>query len=959
MKYAPLSWIQIGRVMTPSANKIRIVLNKIPVNHESCSAQVYIGSTTSPAEDIRGYLNSKMAFSNRQRECLEIIASSSPYSSAKGNFALNAQKLSHIFSLCGNISIEVKELGRIVPNAHPAEIRAKMGETEDATPGMIFDIIDPTGDPIEDPVVIGTTEARIIDDKANLFALNPPLLPSEARTLLETSPLPIAGLTEDEARDTLHALAQLGINLTCLREASKPSEKEPQVILRTIVKEGAPGQMELRMHLVTELTWSGETEEVEVVAKGDLVPVYPITQNLGRSDEMVICVDRPTDRELIARKYVLDLGARPANAHRGFSASGDKAFFVLEQLDAGGAPEWLKIEKDDFPETVSLQDKPTLIISEREGLMNLSGRIDLGESADNLEIDFEQLTHTADAGNLSFYHDSHAIIQYSDKLVEAIRHLHNILGLTNNHTEITLNFAELAVLATMLKDCIELECPPHLKEQIDILANSDTETDQKLPASLLANLRPYQKEAVAWMSNLDRIGLGRLLADDMGLGKTLMILTLMAKVKETRQAHLPTLIVAPTSVIDVWIQEADKHFTDLTTYKWHGADRHDDIDAAKKSDLVITSFALLRRDQDTLSKEFRFRYLIVDEAQHVKNAKTESWKAANRVYAEQKIAISGTPIENRLEDLWSIFQLIVPGILKNESGFQKRYVQPINKGDKDRLKELKNRIKPLMLRRRKHDVEKDLPPKIENILRCHMTDVQSDLYNRVLASSFSQIKNILAGADDNKARMPLLAALTKLRQVCCDPALISGDTSPKDSAKIKLLGGVIDECREMGRKMIIYSQFVEMQHLIHDLLKERGIHNALWLHGGTRNRGDVVKQFQDPKGPPVIVVSLKAGGTGVTLTEADTVIHYDPWWNPAVEDQATDRAHRIGQKKTVHVIKLICENSIEDQMLAMCSRKRKAANSILDSDEGGIKTLTMDEIKSIFEKELKREGLEK
>lgn len=954
MKYAPLSWIQIGRVITPSTNKIRILLNRIPSDKESCAAQVYIGSAQMPASDIQDYLKSKMTFSNRQRECLEIIASSSQYTSQKGNFAINAQKLSHIFSLSGDISIEVSGIGKIIPSAHHARLIAKIGETEEAEPAIYFAVEDPEGETLENPIIIGTTEARVIDDVFNLFPLKPTLLPSETRVLLETSPLPLEALAEEEPQNTLHALAQIGIDLSCMREVSKKPSIEPQIILRTIIHESADGSLALRMHLVTEIKHNDQCQEVEIPAKGDLVPVFPFSTGSNHNIQ-VICLDRPSKKEKEARDMLLDMGATPSNSHRGFVCHGEKALTLLNRLSEGDeVPDWLEIDSEDLPEKIELEDKPKLVITEDGGLMNLVASMDFGSNLSNIDIKLNSILNAHKNGSTSFYHDDNFLIHFPVEIIPAVQYLCHSLDFETSSMQRKISFPELAILSSTLKGKITLVCPPHIQEQIDILTEGSSEFDRCLPKQLKTTLRPYQLDALGWLSNLDRIGLGRLLADDMGLGKTLMLLSMLAKVKENRETHLPNLIVAPTSVIDVWISEAKKHFSDLSTYKWHGADRHEDIDKAKESDLVITSFALLRRDQEILTKDFRFRYLIIDEAQHIKNAKTESWKAANTINAEQTVALSGTPIENRLEDLWSIFQLVVPGLLKSESYFAKHYTQPIAKGNTEKLQELKARIQPLMLRRRKNDVEKDLPEKIENILRCHMEPEQQSIYNNVLASAYSELKNMLSEGGDNKARMPLLAALTRLRQVCCDPALITGTRDPHQSAKRKLLASVIKDCIEMGRKMIIYSQFVEMQHIIHDLLKELNINNALWLHGGTRNRGDVVNAFQDPNGPPVIVVSLKAGGTGVTLTEADTVIHYDPWWNPAVEDQATDRAHRIGQKKTVHVIKLICENSIEEQMLQMCNRKRKAASSILENDGAAPKSLSMDEIKNIFQQEIDR-----
>jgi SNF2 family DNA or RNA helicase len=405
---------------------------------------------------------------------------------------------------------------------------------------------------------------------------------------------------------------------------------------------------------------------------------------------------------------------------------------------------------------------------------------------------------------------------------------------------------------------------------------------------------------------------------------------------------MPNLVVAPTSVLDVWIAESKQHFSGLNTVKWHGADRAEQIEEAKKADLVITSYALLRRDIQTLS-DMNFRYLVIDEAQIIKNAKTESWKAARLIRSEQRLALSGTPIENRISDLHSILELVSPGILGDEKTFVKRY------GSGDKNPELRERVRPMILRRRKEEVESDLPPKIENILRCDMAAQQRTLYLEILRAAQKELNQTSHNS------IPLLAALTRLRQVCCDPSLLPDQGRELGSAKLDLFMEVIQDCLANGRRVIVYSQFVKMQNILLETLAKNGIADTLWLHGATQNRGEVVAEFQKPDGPRVIVVSLKAGGTGITLTAADTIIYYDPWWNPAVMDQAADRAHRIGQTKTVHLIKLVCHNSIEEQILALCEKKRAVADDVLLADSAGARSLTLEDIRQLLQVEIDRD----
>jgi SNF2 family DNA or RNA helicase len=498
-----------------------------------------------------------------------------------------------------------------------------------------------------------------------------------------------------------------------------------------------------------------------------------------------------------------------------------------------------------------------------------------------------------------------------------------------------------------------------VQKRIDEFLKAPQEEDRELPTALTATLRPYQHDGVAWLSQMHRLGVGRILADDMGLGKTLMALTLLSKVKE-KDGPKPSLVVAPTSVLDVWVDEAKRHTPNLTVQKWHGRDRADKSKKGLEADIVVTSYALLRRDVESTLGNVDFRYIMLDEAQNVKNATTEAWKAARAVKSDQRMALTGTPIENRVEELWSILDLVAPGLLGTERSFERRYGRPIAKGDRARLDELRRRTRPVILRRKKEDVAKDLPPKIETILRSEMDPEQRSLYLRVLAEVRADVQKALQVHTRARARAPILAALMRLRQVCCDPRLVLGEDDKLQakgvpSAKLALFEEVMTEAlAEEHRKVIVFSQFVEMQKLLFDAISRAGEKNALWLHGGTKNRGDIVKEFQTPEGPRVIVVSLKAGGTGVTLTAADTVVHYDPWWNPAVEDQATDRAHRIGQHKTVHVIKLACEDTIEERMLALGDDKRAAAESVLGKDGQGPKALSLEDIENMLEAEASR-----
>jgi SNF2 family DNA or RNA helicase len=381
---------------------------------------------------------------------------------------------------------------------------------------------------------------------------------------------------------------------------------------------------------------------------------------------------------------------------------------------------------------------------------------------------------------------------------------------------------------------------------------------------------------------------------------------------------------------------------------WHGSERGENRRLLKRTDVVVTSYAILRRDIDELSK-LRFRYVILDEAQYIKNWTTTTAKSAKQLKADHKLALTGTPVENHLLDLWAVFDFLAPGFLGKLSEFQKNYVKPIEDHDMKRLEDLRVRIRPFIMRRKKDDVAKELPAKTEQVIFCHFGKAQLGLYNRILKAAKSEITGRIEEMGVDKSQMTILAALTRLRQVCCDPQLLGlpEGTPVPPSAKLEAFKELISDAVGSGRKVLVFSQFVEMQKILGHALNELGI-EYLWLHGGTKNREELVSKFQTKDGAPVFLISLKAGGSGLTLTEADTVIHFDPWWNPAVEDQATDRAHRIGQDKPVLVYRMVMEDTVEQKMVELGQRKREIAESALGRDVALGKKLTMEDVEELL-----------
>jgi SNF2 family DNA or RNA helicase len=411
-------------------------------------------------------------------------------------------------------------------------------------------------------------------------------------------------------------------------------------------------------------------------------------------------------------------------------------------------------------------------------------------------------------------------------------------------------------------------------------------------------------------------------------------------------------VVAPTSVLPNWEREAERFTPGLSVVLWHGADRKDFAEQLKHVDLVLTSYALVRRDLEPLS-QVGFRYLVLDEAQNIKNADSATAQACKSLPSELRLALTGTPLENRLSELWSIFDFLMPGFLGSSESFSDRYEHPIQvAGDMEARERLRRRIQPFILRRLKTEVAKDLPPKTETVAYCELDPGQAALYREVLEESRRKVYDTIEKVGFKRSRISILAALMRLRQVCCDPRLLKlppGALLPP-SGKLARFEELVQDLVAEGHRALVFSQFTEML----ELLKERADAKQLgylYLDGRTKDRMARVDKFNDPSGPPLFFISLKAGGTGLNLTAADYVIHYDPWWNPAVEDQATDRTHRIGQTKAVISYKLITKGTVEEKILALQKRKRELAAGVLRSDAEVGEALTEQDVVDLFREE--------
>ena len=483
-------------------------------------------------------------------------------------------------------------------------------------------------------------------------------------------------------------------------------------------------------------------------------------------------------------------------------------------------------------------------------------------------------------------------------------------------------------------DGLGIDTPPQLAELAAKLKDFSGIDPVPTATGLQATLRDYQLAGFHWMQFLARHGLHGILADDMGLGKTLQTLAhILTEKKSGHSRGLPTLVIAPTSVVPNWRAEALKFTPDLRVLVLNGPERKKYFRSIPHADIVLTSFALLQRDIDKLAT-VPFHLVVLDEAQYIKNPRSKMAQAACKLDARNRLCLSGTPIENHLGELWSLMNFLVPGFLGTEDAFNKRFRTPIEKdGDMERNAVLKSRVAPLILRRTKDQVAKELPPKTELVHLIELNTGQKDLYETVRATMNKRVREAIAARGIEQSQIVFLDALLKLRQICCHPKLLPEDYSNDvvESAKLDFLTELLAVLIEEGRRILLFSQFTTMLALIEaHLVKEKIPY--LKLTGASKDRGKLVEDFQNGKAP-VFLISLKAGGTGLNLTAADTVIHYDPWWNPAAEAQATDRAYRIGQHNPVFVHKLLCQDTVEERIHKLQQEKGKLAAGILaDAD---------------------------
>jgi superfamily II DNA or RNA helicase len=672
----------------------------------------------------------------------------------------------------------------------------------------------------------------------------------------------------------------------------------------------------------------------------------------GHTPETVSCLtdEGPVrlQRDLAAEKTTADSAVAQfeldrlsdEGLYRWVCESDERALDLLAAFFNGGEStprmmwpegETIRIRGEITPSALRVQ------IDDRRDWFGLSGSISL----DGREVPLVDL--------LAAVRDNRSLVQVGDRefarISDTFRRRLQQLGdvVVSDRGSLKIADAVVPAVQDLISTDVPLEATARWHESIARLETLADWTPAK-PESLTATLRDYQLEGFQWLARLSAWGVGGVLADDMGLGKTVQALGVLIE----RASGGPALVVAPTSVGDNWVREAEKFSPTLHAHLYRDLDRDKLIESAGENDLVIVSYQLLQRDAKRFASR-KWNTLVLDEAQFIKNSQTKTSQAIRRIEADWRIGLSGTPLENHLGELWSLFRTLSPGLLGSWDRFRNRFADPIERHkDDESRKSLARLVQPFILRRTKDKVLKELPPRTEITLRAELSKPERKMYEDVRLAALTELSG---GDDDQQAgqkRIRTLAWLTQLRQLACHPRLVDKSWT-KSSAKLELLMSLIEELREGEHRALVFSQFVKHLTVVRESLDQLGI-SYQYLDGSTpaKERQVRVDSFQDGEGD-LFLISLKAGGTGLNLTGADYVIHLDPWWNPAVEDQATDRAHRIGQDRPVTVYRLVAENTIEEQILELHADKRELVAGVLDGTDRAARMGTEDLVRLIKE----------
>ena len=768
--------------------------------------------------------------------------------------------------------------------------------------------------------------ARVVDKRVS---------PAAMRRLLKTPTIaePLSALPTVIMQGLPKVALEMGAPLPDLGQIADVVDQEPTFRMR------AGGSL---MEAEVSLFAAYGDRELPVRADGITPPVIVRPPAEGSKRARCVRVDIPGQQRAAAK--LLELGLKPDRSGQYFVAEGDAALrFWTDGL--GELPDtWDLFVPDDLVDTQVRSTTLRAFAKVSSGMDWLN--VKLGFASDGVAVDPAELRRCLQEGKKYVRLDDGSFAPFDPAKVRAMLDREvEIIAAAGRDGKLPLSHA--GRIQELLGQIDDASITAKARKLFEQLAGIEAIEKTPKPRTLKAKLRPYQEEGLSWLKFIHNLRSGGVLADDMGLGKTVEAIAVLLAVK-TAGEPFKCLIVAPTSVVPNWQRELERFAPSLKVALWHGAERREQEEALEKAEVIITSYALLRRDIEFLER-LELDYAILDEAQNIKNPASATAQAAKRLKAGRRLALTGTPIENRLSEIWSIFDFVSPGLLGPLDRFEQRFSRHIEAGDQKLASRLRATIHPFILRRTKLEVAKDLPEKLELDRLCELTGEQRAVYLQVAREVRAQVLGEVERVGLAKSQLQILAGLTRLRQAACDPRLLGlprpfGDD---DSGKLVALRELLSSAVDGGHKVLVFSQFVTMLKIIERAVREDGLKHE-YLDGSTKDRPERIEHFQEDPNVNLFLISLKAGGTGLNLTAADTVVHFDPWWNPAVEDQATDRAHRIGQTRVVTAYRLVAAGTIEEKILVLKAKKRQLVSSVLSEDAGGAKKLTRADLEDLF-----------
>ena len=674
-----------------------------------------------------------------------------------------------------------------------------------------------------------------------------------------------------------------------------------------------------------------------------------LDEPLSNDDQLTLIeVKRDTEQEVAiyratsSAKYGLKYAPKTSNETFHLRASVDPVDFLLKKLPSLVADGYEIFGEDNLKSVRVNRHKPTVSFNVSSGIdwFDIQTVIQFGEIPVDLKTVRQSLRQKQRFVKLA----DGSIGEIPEEWLQKYRHLFH-LGEQDGNT-IRLSSHHLMLVDQLLAEANQTEVDAQYRQRLQRLQSFEGIAERPLPQGFVGELRPYQKAGVNWLHFLNEFGFGGCLADDMGLGKTIQVLTLLQSLHEQDQTHSPSLIIMPRSLLANWEREAQRFTPNLKLITHFGNGRPKTSDHFTDANLILTTYGIVRRDLEML-RQYNFHYIVLDESQAIKNPNAKISKNVRLLQSQHRLVMTGTPVENSTFELWSQFAFLNPGLLGGVDYFKTEFSNPIERhNDQDAAELLRKMVYPFIMRRTKDQVALDLPPRSDRTIYVEMDSTQRKVYDKTRDDYRAKLLGLIEQKGMSGARFKMLEGLLRLRQISNHPKLVRDKYRGK-SAKLELLLETLQTLHAEGHKALIFSQFVQMLHIIREEMDKMGLSYS-YLDGSTRKRQDVVDAFQNDPDLTFFLISLKAGGVGLNLTAADYVIHVDPWWNPAVEMQASDRSHRIGQDKPVLVYKLITKDSVEEKILELQERKKKLVSQLITAEGDFLKQLTADDVQVLF-----------